>query len=100
LIRNFDSWTSGDEDIDTFIQKTQAEAQTPNDYLEWIDPQRVTTIRRIANGGFGSVYEGTWEREDQPKLRFVRVFDKPLRDGKVVLKVTYADASTFVNQVK
>lgn len=57
--QNFENWTSGNVDIDKFIQDTQLSA---NRYrvLEWIPYDRFYDIEYIAKGGFGKVYRANW----------------------------------------
>src|SRR5947207_340840 len=59
--RNFKNWTSGNNDIDKFIQDTQLSA---HDYasvaLEWIPYDRFHGIIYIAKGGFCKVYRANW----------------------------------------
>ena len=59
--QNFEKWTSGNVDIDKFIQDTQLSAH--HDYnrsLEWIPYDRFYDIKYIAKGGFGKVYRANW----------------------------------------
>ena len=55
--QTFDNWTSGNNDIDKFIQNTQllAHGYMPES-LEWISYDRFYDIKYITNGGFGKVY--------------------------------------------
>ena len=57
--QNFEEWSSGNVDIDKFIQDTQLSA---NKYeaLEWIPYDRFYDIEYIAKGGFGKVYRANW----------------------------------------
>ncbi|RGB25694.1 hypothetical protein C1646_771389 [Rhizophagus diaphanus] len=80
----FKSWTSGNEYIDKFIQKTQLSAHTAyeaRNALKWIPYDRFCDIKYIAKGGFGKVYvanlaDGSinkwdyqdWERNNEPKI--------------------------------
>ena len=60
---NFDNWTSGNNDIDKFIQDTQLSAYNNNakKALEWIPYNRFYDIKYIAyKGGFGEVYRANW----------------------------------------
>ena len=59
--RNFDNWTSGNNEIDEFIQDTQllAHYYTPK-ALEWIPYDRFYNIKCIAEDGFGKVYKANW----------------------------------------
>lgn len=88
LVANFNRWTSGDIKIDTFIQKTQTEAMSYRAYLEWIDPQNITDISHIADGGFGSVYQATWKNAPSRVYR-----------TKVALKTINSDQNIFLNEV-
>ncbi|CAB4442367.1 unnamed protein product [Rhizophagus irregularis] len=65
--QNFINWTSGNDDIDKFIQYTQLSAHGSNhdndvfkDVLEWIPYDRFYNIKYIARGGFGKVYRANW----------------------------------------
>ncbi|RGB39025.1 hypothetical protein C1646_664950 [Rhizophagus diaphanus] len=58
--QNFKNWTSGNNDIDNFIQDTQLSATTHNEVLEWIPYNKFYDIEYIAKGGFGKVYRAKW----------------------------------------
>ncbi|RIA94885.1 hypothetical protein C1645_817364 [Glomus cerebriforme] len=58
--QNFKNWTSGNDDIDKFIQDTQLSATNFWKVLEWIPYDRFYDIKYIAKGGFGKVYKATW----------------------------------------
>ena len=58
--QNFENWTSGNDDIDKFIQDTQLLAGWNNDVVEWIPYYRFYNIEYIAKGGFGKVYRAKW----------------------------------------
>ena len=57
---NFSNWTSGNDDIDNFIQLTQLSAIWYREVLEWIPYNRFYDIQYIAKGGFGEVYKANW----------------------------------------
>ena len=58
---NFKNWTSGNNDIDKFIQDTQLSAHNNAlKALEWISYDRFYDIEYIAKGGFGKVYRANW----------------------------------------
>ena len=57
---NFENWTSGNVDIDKFIQDTQLSANNWFGVLEWIPYDRFYDIEYIAKGGFGKVYRAKW----------------------------------------
>ena len=58
--QNFEKWTSGNVDIDIFIQETQLSANYCDKVLEWIPYDRFYDIKFIAEGGFGKVYRANW----------------------------------------
>src|SRR5579862_2142469 len=58
--QNFENWTSGNVDIDKFIQDTQLSARNCFKKLEWIPYDRFRNIKYIAKGGFGKVYRANW----------------------------------------
>ena len=61
--RNFKNWTSGNNDIDKFIQDTQLSVHTNSEIykaLEWIPYDRFYDIKYIAKGGFGKIYRANW----------------------------------------
>jgi hypothetical protein len=92
LVANFNNWTSGDSEIDAFIQKTQKEAVQKYDYLEWIDPQQIADIKHIFDGDFGSVYQATWKNAPER-------FGDRINDEKVALQTISSDATTFFEKV-
>ena len=58
--QNFSKWSSGNVDIDKFIQETQLSANNFSGVLEWIPYDRFYDIEYIAKGGFGKVYRANW----------------------------------------
>ncbi|GET64731.1 kinase-like domain-containing protein [Rhizophagus irregularis DAOM 181602=DAOM 197198] len=58
--QNFKNWTSGNNDIDKFIQDTQLSAIKNFEVLEWIPYNKFYDIEYIAKGGFGKVYRAKW----------------------------------------
>ena len=59
--QNFQNWTSGNHDVDEFIQKAQLEAKNDSKILEWIEYDRFENIEYLAKGGFGTTYKATWK---------------------------------------
>jgi hypothetical protein len=58
--RNFKNWTSGNNEVDKFIQNTQLSAHNNvSDTLEWIPYSRFHEIKCIAEGEF-EVYRANW----------------------------------------
>ncbi|RGB24796.1 hypothetical protein C1646_772594 [Rhizophagus diaphanus] len=58
--QNFKNWTSGNNDIDKFIQDVQTSYCYTNNVLEWIPYNKFYDIKYIAKGGFGKVYKAKW----------------------------------------
>jgi hypothetical protein len=58
---NFNSWTSGNNDIDKFIQSIQLSThKSVTDALEWIPYDRFYDIKYIAESKFEKVYKANW----------------------------------------
>jgi Leucine-rich repeat (LRR) protein len=60
LRADFAKWTSGNSTIDKFIQKSQLEATSRYNALEWIPYEQFSNIEHLADGGFGKVYKVNW----------------------------------------
>jgi hypothetical protein len=59
--QKFLDWTSGNEDIDEFIQDTQLSAHdNAKEALEWISYDRLYNIKNIAKDKIGRVYRTKW----------------------------------------
>src|SRR4051794_38907023 len=59
--QNFKNWTSGNNEVDKFIQKTQLYAKKYNELLEWIEYDRFENVEYLAKGGFGTIYKAIWK---------------------------------------
>jgi hypothetical protein len=58
---NFIGWTSGNNDIDKFIQSTQLSAHdNVSEMLEWIPYDRFYDIKYISEGKFNKMYRANW----------------------------------------
>lgn len=57
---NSKNWTSGNANIDKFIQEAQLNAKEFWQVLEWIDYSQFSKVKYIAKGGFGTVYTAIW----------------------------------------
>jgi hypothetical protein len=56
--RNFESWTSGDDNIDKLIQDTQLSAHDDvKKAIEWIPYNRFNNVEK---GEFGKAYRASW----------------------------------------
>ena len=103
--QNFKNWTSGNDDIDKFIQHTQLSANNYEQVLEWIPYDRFRNIEFIAKGGFGNVYKAIWidgyVREwDNKNQNWIRYKTYP--HGEVALKSLNNSKNVtteFINEV-
>ncbi|WNE40000.1 MAG: Serine/threonine-protein kinase PknD [Mycoplasmataceae bacterium] len=57
----FSEWTSRNNEIDKFIQKSQLKASRQSDILEWIPYEQLSKIKYITEGGFGELYRARWD---------------------------------------
>src|ERR1041385_4355318 len=58
--QDFHKWTSGNKFIDKFIQESQLNAECYKHILEWIPYNRLTNVKYLDKGGFGTVYKAIW----------------------------------------
>jgi hypothetical protein len=58
--QDFNKWTSGNKEIDEFIQKFQLNATRYREVLEWIPYEIFKGIEYLAKGGFGTVHKAKW----------------------------------------
>src|SRR5688572_29647797 len=58
--QDFNKWTSGNKEIDEFIQKFQLNATRWEEVLEWIPYEKFEDIEYLAKGGFGTVHKAKW----------------------------------------
>ncbi|KAG9294838.1 hypothetical protein G9A89_008530 [Geosiphon pyriformis] len=77
---NFELWTSGNLELDTFIRETQLNANTPFDYMQWIPFDSFTDLQFIAKGGFGSVFSANSESWGKVALKFLDNSDNLTQD--------------------
>ena len=47
--------------IDELIQRTQLNAKSHYEVIEWIEYDRFENIEYLAKGGFGTTYKATWK---------------------------------------
>src|SRR6266511_3874523 len=53
----YNSWTSGSEIVDRFIQKCQELSALPGSIMEWIPFDQFIKIDYLTRGGFGTIYK-------------------------------------------
>ena len=58
--QDFNKWTSGNKEIDEFIQNFQLNATCDKEILEWIPYEKFENIEYLAKGGFGIVHKAKW----------------------------------------
>ncbi|RIB10315.1 kinase-like domain-containing protein [Gigaspora rosea] len=102
--KEFGKWTSGNSDIDNFIQQIQLKAQYDVEVIEWIPFYKFTNIKYLAKGGFGTVFKAIWtdgyiRKRDFLNSKWVRrpqrsVCLKSLNDSKEDIK------KEFLNEVE
>jgi len=59
--QNFINWTSGNHEVDEFIQKVQLNANDFNKVTEWIEYDSFKNVEFLAKGGFGTIYKAIWK---------------------------------------
>src|ERR1051325_7000370 len=57
---NFKNWTSGNKNIDEFIQQSQLNALYWSNCLEWIPFENFQNVTYLTKGGFGKIYSAEW----------------------------------------
>ncbi|EXX63864.1 Cdc15p [Rhizophagus irregularis DAOM 197198w] len=59
--QNFKNWTSGNNEVDKFIQKSQLNAKCNYEILECIEYDRFENVKYLAKGEFGTIYKAIWK---------------------------------------
>ncbi|GBC41343.1 kinase-like domain-containing protein [Rhizophagus irregularis DAOM 181602=DAOM 197198] len=75
---NFKNWTSGNKNIDEFIQQSQLNAVHYKKYFEWIPFENFRDIVYITRGGFGKIYLAEWPEG------YIEYWD--IKNGKELIK--------------
>jgi hypothetical protein len=107
--QNFKNWTSGNNEVDKFIQNVQLKAKINNENLEWIQYDRFENVEYLAKGGFGIIYKAIWKdgyikRWDPENNQWERskYFGEDYENFPVVLKCLYNSqdiTSDFLKEV-
>ncbi|RHZ83697.1 hypothetical protein Glove_88g3 [Diversispora epigaea] len=84
---DFNNWTSGNDEIDKFIQDAQLNANLDWQVIEWIPYDGFKDVKQIGKGGFGTIHYARWidgdiEEWDIENQQWKRYSE----DKKVVLK--------------
>jgi len=66
---DFDKWTSGNKEIDYFIQNTQIHAWKKELILEWYPWENFSEVEEIGKGGYGTVFRA------KPKVQRIEKWD-------------------------
>jgi hypothetical protein len=53
---DFENWSSGNKELDSFIQVAQLKATNSRSVIEWIEYEEFTNVKHLADGGNSSVY--------------------------------------------
>ncbi|CAG8512551.1 18896_t:CDS:2, partial [Racocetra fulgida] len=104
LKKLFGSWSSGNNDIDNFIQECQLSCATSERVVEWIPHSELVNIKYICNGSFGEVYKATWNNGtirnwNSNKGEFIR-HEKQDVALKILVKRDKGFFSAFFKEVK
>ncbi|RGB39593.1 kinase-like domain-containing protein [Rhizophagus diaphanus] len=59
--QNFKNCTSGNHDVNEFIQKAQLEAKNERHIIEWIEYDKFKDVEYLAKGGFGTTFKAVWK---------------------------------------
>ncbi|CAB4413187.1 unnamed protein product [Rhizophagus irregularis] len=59
--QNFKNWTSGNHDVDEFIQKAKLKAEDSYKIIEWIEYDKFEDVEYLAKGGFGTTFKAVWK---------------------------------------
>src|SRR5438270_10685970 len=58
----FNTWSSGNEIVDNFIQKSQIMSSLPTFILEWIPFNQFFDVKKLTEGGFSTIYTAIWTK--------------------------------------
>ncbi len=96
LKQEFSNWTSGNEFIDKFIQKSQLNVQSENQILEWISYNRFKNIEYFDKEGFSSIYKAIWS--GGPIIFWSNYEKKWIRKGNIMVVLKSLDKSSNLNE--
>ncbi|KAG9294626.1 hypothetical protein G9A89_008105 [Geosiphon pyriformis] len=100
-------WSSGNDNIDQYIAKTQEISESCRGCLEWISPDEITFLEKVGMGGFGIVKKGRlergkilfWDEKNQKHERsgVTKVALKFLRSSQ---NIKYINSDEFIAHLK
>ncbi|CAI2165189.1 8134_t:CDS:2 [Funneliformis geosporum] len=92
--QQFESWSSGNDDIDCFILESQLNSSSYFDYLEWISFDRLQDIELADAGDYGRVFQAIWK--DGPRERWDMKNSQYVRCGECLVALKcFEDSQTF-----
>ena len=94
--QNFQDWTSGNDDIDKFIQKAQLKATQNAEVLEWIEYNRFEDVEYLANEESGTTYKAIWK--DGPIICWDFENNKWKRDESNAIALKYLHNSQDITE--
>ncbi|GBC31943.2 kinase-like domain-containing protein [Rhizophagus irregularis DAOM 181602=DAOM 197198] len=59
--QNFKNWTSGNHNVDEFIQKAQLKAKNIDQVIEWVEYDKFENVEYLAKGRFGTTFKAVWK---------------------------------------
>ncbi|CAB4418665.1 unnamed protein product [Rhizophagus irregularis] len=101
--QNFKNWTSGNHDVDEFIQKVQLKAEKFKSVIEWIEYDKFEYVEYLAKGGFGTTFKAVWKDGYIDDWDYVNNQWKRIGETKVALKCLHnsQDITTdFLNEIE
>ena len=58
----FNTWTSGNDIVDNFIQQCQIQSSLPGQIIEWIPYNQFYNVKKLTEGGFSTIYTASWTK--------------------------------------
>jgi ATP-dependent exoDNAse (exonuclease V) alpha subunit len=102
LKQNFANWTSGNKEIDNFIQETQLKINTKDDIIvEWLPYDQFNNIKNIDKGSFSTDYSAIW-KNGPLEYNFEERKYKRMPNKEITLKYLnnyQNDIGVFLNKV-
>ncbi|KAG9298331.1 hypothetical protein G9A89_002819 [Geosiphon pyriformis] len=103
----WETWSSGNNNIDQYINHTQQISESSRGCLEWISPDEIEFLDKVGEGGFGFVKKGSWEKGkilfwDKKNQKYERsgvtkVALKYLKDSQ---NIKYINSDEFIAHLK